>query len=116
MRPRRAVLLTPPLQTSAFLKARLSPFLATHAENRPLSPLLATLPQPASRNPFVSHTYDTPPGVAADFWSSDDARQTADGKRVAAHHPFVPLRWPTGGATIGIVRQVLGNKAASFGV
>jgi|SRR5690242_15575568 hypothetical protein len=62
MRPRRAVLLTPPLQTSALLKTRLSPFLATHPRNRPVSPLLATLPKTASRKPFVCHTYETPPG------------------------------------------------------
>jgi hypothetical protein len=31
-------------------------------------------------------------------------RQTANGKRVTAHHPLVPLRWPSRSARIGIVR------------
>jgi hypothetical protein len=64
MRPRRAVLLTPPPQTSACLKSHLSPFLATHPEDRQVSPLFATLPNLHSRKPFVCHTYDTPPGCS----------------------------------------------------
>lgn len=104
MRPHRAVLLTPPLQTSAFLKTRLSPFLATHPKNLPISPLLATLPKTASRKPFVCHTYDIPRGVPAHFRSSDGERQTTNGQHVSVHHPFVPLRWPTRSARIGVVR------------
>ena len=106
MRPRRAVLLISPLQTSASLKTRLSPFLATHPRILPLSlsPFLATLPKTPSCKPFVCHTYDTPRGVAAPFCSSDGEQQTANGKRVNDHHPFVPLHWPSRSARIGFVR------------
>src|SRR5437763_6452957 len=56
MRTRRAVLLTPPLQTSASPKNHLSPFLATDPKKQPVSPIIATLPKTPSCKPFVCHT------------------------------------------------------------
>ena len=40
----------------------LTPLLATLPENPPVSLIIATLPKSGSRNPFVCHTYETPPG------------------------------------------------------
>jgi len=41
---------------------RLSPFLATHSNNRLLTPIIATLPKPHSRKPFACYTSKTPRG------------------------------------------------------
>lgn len=120
MRPRRAVLLTPPSQTSAFLQTRLSPFLATHPKNLSVSPLLATLPKTASRKPFVCHTCDTPRGPFFPFRNSPSffcigrrpvRRFFALGFAVSCglsavnshspcHHPFVPLHRQSHSATM----------------
>src|SRR5689334_13540371 len=119
MRPRRAVLLTPPLQTSAFRKTRLSPFLATHPKDRPVSPLLATHPKTASRKLFVCHTYEPPPGGLCAFLR----RQTGNGQSKIpilsgrrTHLRAPPIR-PIARAIAQCNNgQVLRNKAASSGV
>src|SRR5919108_61587 len=46
------------LRPSASPKTRLSPFFATDPRNRPLSPLVATLPKTPSRKSFICHTSD----------------------------------------------------------
>jgi len=40
----------------------LTPLFATLPENPPVSLIIATLPKSCSRNSFVCHTYETPPG------------------------------------------------------
>ena len=67
MRTRRAVLLTPPLQTSASPKTHLSPFLATDQKKQPVSLIIATLPKTPSCKPFVCHTCGPLPPVRHPF-------------------------------------------------
>lgn len=58
-------LLAPSLEGSfeGSLATALTPFLATDPKNRPLSPIIATLPEMPSCKPFVCHTCDAlPPG------------------------------------------------------
>src|SRR5947199_5661169 len=75
MRTRRAVLLTPPLQTSASPKTHLSPFLATDQKKQPVSLIIATLPKTPSCKPFVCHTcgplppFVTPSGTSSSPFS-----------------------------------------------
>src|SRR5205823_8300191 len=58
----------PPIRVRAIPNAQhrgasgLTPLFATLPENPPVSLIIATLPKSCSRNPFVCHTYETPPG------------------------------------------------------
>src|SRR5947207_10874479 len=61
MRPRRAVPLTPPSQTPAFLQNVVNSCICHTSENSPVTPIIATLPKTPSCKPFVCHTCDPLP-------------------------------------------------------
>ena len=68
--PQRIPTARPPIRATvrAIPKAQhrgasgLTPLFATLPQNPPVSLIIATLPKSCSRNPFVCHTYETPPG------------------------------------------------------
>ena len=68
--PQRIPTARPPIRVTvrAIPKAQhrgvsgLTPLFATLPGNPPVSLIIATLPKSGSRNPFVCHTYETPPG------------------------------------------------------
>ncbi len=61
MRPCRAVLLTPPSPTPAFLQNVANSCICHTSENSPVTPIIATLPKTPSCKPCVCHTYDPLP-------------------------------------------------------
>ena len=69
----------------------LSPFIATHTKNAPVSPLLATLTKTKDLKSFVCHTYRKQ-GVGSHFPSSRFAKGL--GTRVASRQPEVTSHQP----------------------
>src|SRR5437879_1855805 len=61
MRPRRAVLLTPPSPTPAFLQNVAKSCICHTSEKSPVTPIIATDPKTRSRKSCVCHTCDPLP-------------------------------------------------------
>src|SRR6184192_1509386 len=66
MRPCRAVLLTPPSPTPAFLQNVANSCICHTSENSPVTPIIATDPKTPSRKSCVCHTCDPlPPSISS---------------------------------------------------
>src|SRR5947208_16842949 len=61
MRPRRAVLLTPPFPSPAFLQNVAKSCICHTSEKSPVTPIIATDPKTRSRKSCVCHTCDSLP-------------------------------------------------------
>src|SRR5947208_11145767 len=61
MRPRRAVLLTPPFPSPAFLQNVAKSCICHTSEKSPVTPIIATDPKTRSRKSCVCHTCDPLP-------------------------------------------------------
>jgi hypothetical protein len=122
------VYLAHPLPTAPSPLATVSPLFATDPRNRELTPIIATLPRTRSRNSFVCHTYGPPsralrpeirpfqrdssvrPQVSAVGFLRE--RQNASPPTNHSSHCVGHRAVPE----LASYAEVLGNKAASFGV
>jgi len=102
MPPRRTVLprtpATPPpirltLRSIANLQHRspsgLTSSFATLPKNPPLTLILATLPKTRSRNPFVCHTCESPPGALPFAWPRHSFTPSFEGPLTTHHSPLL---------------------------